>query len=302
MSDFAVSETSDLAGPALDGSADLAVPADLMPAIPTDSDCFTNWKQLGNCPAPEITDSYLGNNCAGTTGVFVAGRYFQSGNKFWTSNGFLPYGPLALPSKLSRDTWNYLTPRLLCITTSNDATYWTGFAMQIRNPDGQVSNSVTVGYKGGTNPALPSSGSLDPFDLNACMDTPMTMTQAQSRFVPPASSASLGTMTISRRTRLCNAVSGCGAYGATTTEATTPVTLQVAGGGSSIELRLGTGNCGPLNPTGGYLTHSCPTTGAAGSYNAHLAGSCVMLWQRQFSAVAGDGSYTETSYGSVIKF
>ena len=79
---------------------DMLPPPDLTPPIPSEADCFTDWKKLGNCPAPQITESYLGNNCAGTTGVFVVGRYFQSGNKFWTTNGFMPYGPYALPSKL----------------------------------------------------------------------------------------------------------------------------------------------------------------------------------------------------------
>lgn len=305
VSDLSVSDSSDLSGSGsgtdLGESQDLAAAPDLKPAIPSDADCFTDWKQLGNCPAPQITESYFGNNCVGTTGVFVAGRYFQSGNKFWTSNGFMPYGPYAMANNLNRDTWNYLSPRLVCITTSNDASVWSGFAMQLRNPDGQLSNSVTVLNKAGLYPALPSSGTTNPFDLNACMDTPMTMTQAQARFVPPASSAALGTVTISRRSRACNAVSGCGSFGAPTTEATLPATLQVTGG-TSIELRLGASSCGTLSASSGVVTNTCPSTGPAGSYSAHLAGNCLMLWQRQFSSVAGDGSYTQTDYGAVIKF
>jgi hypothetical protein len=302
--DLAVSQGSeDLAGTSADlGAApDLRMTPDLAPAIPTDADCFTEWKTLGSCPAPQITDSYLGNNCMGTTGVFVVGRYFQSGNRFWTTNGFMPYGPYAQTSKLNRDTWNWLSPRLMCITTSADAAYWTGFAMQVKNPDGQLSNTVTVGNKLGSFPTLPSSGTTNPFDANACLDPVMTTAQAQARFAPAASTATLGPVTISRRSRPCNSISGCGAWGTTATEATTTAGLQVSGG-TTIRVTLGPSDCGLLGPNGVITTNSCPTTGSAGSYEMHVAGSCLMLWQRRFSAVAGDGSYTQTDYGAVIKY
>jgi hypothetical protein len=271
-----------------------------MPAIPSDADCFTDWKARGNCPAPQITESYLGNNCMGTTGVFVVGRYFQSGNQFWTTNGFMPYGPYALTTKLNRDTWNYLTPRLMCITTSADATYWTGFAMQVKNPDGQTSNSVTVGNKLGLTPTLPSTGTTTPFDWNACMDAPMSYSQGQARITPPASSVTLGSLTIGRRSRPCNAVSGCGSWGATATETTTTAGLQVSGG-TSIHFMLGTTDCGAIG-SGLVTTNSCGTTGAAGSYDAHVSANCMMLGQRRFSTVAGDGSYTETNWSAVIRY
>ncbi|HNO67092.1 MAG TPA: hypothetical protein PKI49_01180 [Pseudomonadota bacterium] len=279
---------------------DMLPPPDLTPPMPSEADCFTDWKKLGNCPAPQITESYLGNNCAGTTGVFVVGRYFQSGNKFWTTNGFMPYGPYALASKLGRDTWNYLTPRIMCITTSNDATYWTGFAMQVKNPDGVTSNSVTVTNKVGTTPALPSTGSTSAFDWNACMDAPMTYTQGQAKIVPPASSATLGPVTISKRTRPCNAVSGCGDWNPTTTETTTTAGLQVVGG-TSIHFMLGTTDCGAIG-SGFVSTNYCSTTGPAGSYDAHVSANCMMLNRRGFSSVAGDGSYTETHWGAVIRY
>ena len=296
-------DNADLAGSNADlgSTPDLRTQPDLAPAIPTDAECFTDWKSLGNCPAPQITESYLGNNCVGTTGVFVVGRYFQSGNQFWTSNGFMPYGPYAQTSKLNRDTWNWLSPRLMCITTNSDATYWSGFAMQVKNPDGQLSNSVTVANKLGVPPTLPSSGTTNPFDANACMDAPMTVAPAQAKFVPPASTATLGAVTISRRSRPCNSVSGCGAWGPITTEASTTAGLQVSGG-TSIHLMLGTSDCGALSSSQQITTNYCPTTGSAGSYDAHLAGSCLMLWQRRFSTVAGDGSYTQTDYGAVIKY
>ena len=47
---------------------------------------------------------------------------------------------------------------------------------------------------------------------------------------------------------------------------------------------------------------SCCLSLAPGSYETHVAGSCMVLWQRKFSTVAGDGSYTQTDYGAVIKY
>jgi hypothetical protein len=294
--------STDLAGPSTDmaRAPDLLPPPDLSPPPPSEADCFTDWKRLGTCPAPQITDSYLGQNCAGTTGVFVVGRNFQSANKFWTDNGFMPYGPDALAPKLGRDTWNYLTPRVMCITTSADSAYWTGFAMQVRNPDGQVSNSVTVTNKLGVTMKLPSTGTTNPFDWNACMDGPMTYAQGQARIMPPASSAMLGPVTIGKRSRACNAVSGCGSFGATTTETTTTASLQVSGG-TSIHFMLGATDCGAIG-SGYIITNNCSTTGAAGTYFAHVSGNCMMLWQRRFSTVAGDGSYTETDWGAVLRY
>ncbi len=301
--DMAVGGDPDLAASAADlamPSPDLSPPPDLAPPIPSEAECFTEWKARGNCPAPQITESYLGNNCAGTTGVFVVGRYFQSGNKFWTTNGFMPYGPYSLDTKLSRDTWNYLTPRVMCITTNNDATYWTGFAIQVRNPDGKTSNSVTVTNKLGLSPALPSTGTTNPFDWNACMDAPMTYAQGQAKIMPPMSSATLGAVTISKRTRPCNAVSGCGSWNPTTTEATTTAGLQVMGG-TAIHFMLGTTSCGAIG-SGFVNTNYCSTTGPAGSYDAHVSANCMMLNRRGFSSVLGDGSYTETQWGAVIRY
>ena len=295
-------EGQDLSG----GGGDLGAGFDLPPgedmtgSMPSDADCFTEWPRLSTCPAPQITEAYLGNNCVGTTGVFVVGRYFQSGNKFWTSNGFMPYGPYALPSRLNRDTWNWLSPRLLCITTSADPASWTGFEMQLKNPDGQVSNAANVINRLGSAVTLPSSGSSNPFDGNACLEAPMTQAQAQARIVAPASAATLGMATISRRSRSCNSVSGCGLWGPVTTETTVSLGLKVSGG-SSINVTLGTADCGAVG-SGLITTNICGTGGTAGSYEAHVAGSCAMLWQRKFSSVGTDGNYTQTEWGAVLKY
>lgn len=292
----------DLAGGPFDMplGQDLQPGEDLTGSMPSDADCFTEWPRLGTCPAPQITEAYLGNNCVGTTGVFVVGRYFQSGNKFWTSNGFMPYGPYALPTRLNRDTWNYLSPRLLCITTSADPGTWTGFEMQLKNPDGQVSNAANVLNRLGSAVVLPSSGSTHPFDANACMDAPMSLSQAQARIVAPASTATLGTVTISRRSRACNSVSGCGAWGPVTVDSTPSLGLKVSGG-SSVNVTLGTADCGAVGMDR-ITTNVCASGGTAGSYEAHVSAGCAMLWQRKFSTVGGDGNYTQTDWGGVIKY
>jgi hypothetical protein len=301
LRDLASGDPLDLSGASSDlaGRVDLQAGEDMAGSMPSDADCFTEWPRLSTCPAPQITEAYLGNNCVGTTGVFVVGRYFQSGNKFWTSNGFMPYGPYALPPRLGRDTWNYLSPRLVCITTSADPGSWTGFEMQLKNPDGQVSNTANVLNRLGSAVTLPSSGSSHPFDANACLDPVMTQAQAQARIIAPASTASLGMVTISRRARACNAVSGCGAWGPTTVEMTASLGLKVSG--SNVNITLGTADCGPVG-SGLITTNICGTGGAAGSFEAHVSSGCAMLWQRKFSTVGGDGNYTQTDWGAVVRY
>lgn len=281
--------------------ADLATASDLAPPTPSDLDCYYNWKTRPGCPAPEITDSYLSQNCVGTTGVFVVGRHFQHGNQYESMNGWMPHGPYALTSKLNRNTWNWLTPRAVCITTSADAAYWTNFEMQLRNPDGQLSNKVTVANRLGGRPALPTSGSSDPFDPNACEDAAMTQAQAVARFPAGASMVVLGDVAIRRRARSCNTLTGCAAWGADAAEATANARLQTTAG--TVHLSLDNKDCGTLASSGGTIpTNSCAATGAAGSYYVHVAPSCLLLWQTVRSSIAGDGSYTQTDYGAVLRF
>lgn len=291
----------DLAAPLdLSRSADLAAPPDLAPPVPSEADCYWGWRSLTGCPAPQITDSYLTQNCSGTTGVFVVGRYFQHGNQYDATNAWMPHGPYAVTSRLNRDTWNWITPRAVCITTSNDATYWTGFDMQLKNPDGQLSNKVTVLNKLAGRPALPSSGSSDAFDTSACLDAGMTMAQAVARFPAGATMVSLGNVTIRRRSRVCNTLTGCPAWGAATTEATVEARLQTSG---TVHFALDGRDCGSLGASDYTLTYnSCAAAGAAGSYSVHVAASCLMLWHTTRSAVAGDNTYTQTDYGGVLRY
>jgi hypothetical protein len=300
-----VGEVEDLAGADLLGAdlsgapSDLAGAADLRAGAPSELDCYYDWRTRMGCPPPELTDSYLAQGCVGTTGVFVVGRYFQHGNQYESMNGWMPHGPYASP-KLNRNTWNWLTPRLACLTTSNDATYWTGFEIQLKNPDGQLSNKVTVQNRIGGRPALPTTGSSDPFDPNACFDPVITMAQALAKFPVAASSTTLGNLTIRRRSRPCNALTGCAGWGPASTEATVAAKLQISG---NVHFALDTTDCGSLGTSDtSIVTNSCTAMGAAQSYNLHISNSCLMLWQTARTAIAGDGSYTQTDYGAVLRY
>jgi hypothetical protein len=286
----------DLRGP----PADLAAAADLLPGTSDELDCYYNWRTRTGCPAPQISESYLSQNCAGTTGVFVVGRYFQHGNQYEADNGWMPHGPYAMTAKLNRNTWNWLTPRMVCITTSADAAYWTGFEMQLKNPDGQTSNKVTVQNRLGGRPPLPSTGSLEPFDPNACYDAGMTMAEAVAKIPVAGSMTTLGMLAIRRRSRPCNKLTGCGAWGPAAPEATVAARLQIAG---NVHFALDSTDCGAVGANDYTLTYNyCTATGGARTYSVHVAASCLMLWQTTRTAIAGDGSYTQTDYGGVLRY
>lgn len=294
-------ENGDMAAGDLGGALlDLAAHADLLPGSPSELDCYYNWKTLSGCPAPQISDSYLSQDCDGTTGVFVIGRYFQHGNQYDSMNGWLPHGPFAMTDRLNRDSWNWITPRMVCITTSGDAGTWTGFDMQLKNPDGQLSNKVTVQNRLGGRPALPSTGSADPFDPNACYDAGMTMAEAVARFPAGKSMTILGNLSIQRRSRPCNTLTGCAAWGAAVAETTVAARLQTAG---TVHFALDTTDCGTLGGSDYTITYNgCTTAGPAGNYNVHVAAACLMLWQTTRSGIGGDGSYTQTDYGAVLRY
>lgn len=57
----------------------------------------------------------------------------------------------------------------------------------------------------------------DPFDPASCIGAPMTRDQAIALFAPGATDIVVGSYVIQKRSRPCNAVTGCGAWGATTT-------------------------------------------------------------------------------------
>jgi hypothetical protein len=285
-------------GVGLDASSDGAVDAAIDgPAVPDGVACFDSWSQLGTCPAPQIDAAYLTQDCDATTGIFVVGRGFQSANMFDVNNGWMPHGPAALTPKLNRDTWNVLTPTFMCITTSADAQYWTGFSMQVRNPDGQLSNTVTVSNQLAGRPPLPSTDSDDPFDPDACLEAGMTQQEAQSHFAQGASTAQIGTVDIVRRDRACNTATGCSAWNATQNVASTDAGLAIAGGGAQIDLTLGGSDCGRLGASDYTLTYN-----SCGAYDVHVAGHCLRLSSTVRSSVASDGSYTQTDSAAVLRF
>jgi hypothetical protein len=279
---------------ARDGSIDGPVDA---ATGPSGVDCFYNAQQLGTCPAPVIAAAFLTQDCDATTGIFVVGTGFQSANQFDVNNGWLPHGPYALTPKLNRDSWNVLTPTFVCITTSADPQYWTGFQMQLRNPDGQLSNAVTVTNQLSGRPPLPTTDSLDPFDPDACLEAGMTQQEALAHFAPAASTASIGSVEIVSHERACNSATGCGAWNATTAVAPAAIGLAIAGTGSQVDLTLGSTDCNRLGASDYTLTYN-----TCGAYALHVAAHCLQLSSTARSAIANDGSYTQTDFGAVLHF
>ena len=284
---------------AVDAARDGSVDAPVDAAVgPSGVDCFYDWSRLGNtCQAPVITAAFLTQDCDATTGIFVVGTGFQSANQFDVNNGWMPHGPAALTPKLNRDTWNVLTPTFVCITTSADPSYWTGFQMQVQNPDGQMSNSVTVTNMLSGRPALPTTDSTNAFDPDACLEAGMTQSEALAHFTQGGSTASIGSVDIVSHTRACNSATGCNAWGATSAVSTTPIGLAIAGGGSQVNLTLGSTDCGRLGASDYTLTYN-----DCAAYTVHVASHCLQVSNTVRSAIAGDGNYTQTDYGAVLRF
>lgn len=70
---------------------------------------------------------------------------------------------------------------------------------------------------GGGGKADDVSRTSDPFDPQSCTGAAMTFEDAVALFEPGATKATIGEYVVQRRARPCNSVTGCGAWGATTT-------------------------------------------------------------------------------------
>lgn len=267
--------------------------------------CFDEWKTLGHCPAPVVTAAYLTDDCEGTTsGVFVVGSGFESSNTYAEGVGVRPNGPSFVGGGATRTAWNVLTPTYACVTTSADPGTWANFPLTLTNPDGRTSNTVTVQNLLGSQPSLPSTGSDDPLDPDACLDAGMTASQAIATFAPGATSSTLGAVSIVSHTRTCNPATGCSAWSATTTVAFgVSAGLATTNQGQTVDFTLGGTDCGQLQLGGviGTLTYddcSLPS----GSYQVHVAAHCLSASQTQYSSVASDGSYTQTDFGALLRY
>ncbi|MFO0578838.1 MAG: hypothetical protein U1A78_32955 [Polyangia bacterium] len=121
---------------------DLTLPPDL--AGPTAAECFERWRMYGGtCPAPVITQAWAATTgCSGgNPGLFIEGMNFQLEMR---NMGIADYGPQCLEGH-DQKHWNELTTTRLCVTMN--ATYalsFPGKRLSVRNPDGKVSNSVTI--------------------------------------------------------------------------------------------------------------------------------------------------------------
>ena len=134
--------TKDGAAISIDGS----VGGDSAISGPTADECLEGWASYdGGCPAPVITDSYVGNGCVGTTGWFVDGANFQLRQH---NTGIADYGPQSFGANGNQMNWNVITTTQLCVTVSAGAKdAWVGHTIYVVNPDGKSSNSVVVGDK-----------------------------------------------------------------------------------------------------------------------------------------------------------
>lgn len=123
--------------------ADSALAVDLTPSGPTADQCLEGWRMYGGaCPAPTITQSYVGNGCVGTAGWFVEGQNFQLEQH---NMGIADYGPQSFGANGNQKHWNIITTTKLCVTVAaafKDT--WVGHTIYVKNPDGKASNSVVV--------------------------------------------------------------------------------------------------------------------------------------------------------------
>jgi len=121
---------------------DLSDPPDLVMG-PTAEQCLEGWRMYpGNCPGPQITESHVGNGCAGTTGWFIEGKNFQLEKH---NMGIADYGPQSIGANGDQKHWNVITTTRLCVTVSAAAkAAWVGHTIYVINPDGKKSNSVVV--------------------------------------------------------------------------------------------------------------------------------------------------------------
>lgn len=147
LADLAAPPERDLAGDVADLRAgpDLAAPPDLT-ALPTAEQCLEGWRNYGGrCPAPTISESYVGRDCVGTTGWFILGSNFQLEQH---NTGIADYGPQSFGANGNQKHWNIITPTKLCVTVAAQfADTWVGKTIYVKNPDGKQSNSVVVTNK-----------------------------------------------------------------------------------------------------------------------------------------------------------
>jgi hypothetical protein len=252
-----------------------------------------------------ITAAFLSDDCDATTGVFVVGHGFESANLYSFTG--LPRGPAPFsnPAHLTGDGWNVLTETYMCTTTSADPSYWSGFTLYVKNPDGQTSNTVTVQNLLGARPPFTDDGGSDPLDPDACLDAGMTQAQALATFAPASTTSTLGSLALYSHTRNCNTATGCAPWAAETLVASgVTAGLAITGSGSTIDFTLGGVDCGVLGGNDYTLTYNDCSLPAAqgGTYQVHVAAHCLWASQTVKTSPATDGSYTQTDYGGRLTY
>jgi len=122
--------------------------------------------------------------------------------------------------------------------------------------------------------AAPSSPSADPFDPASCGGPSMTRAEAVALLAPGTSDAIVGRYVIQKRSRTCSPVTGCGAWGASTTMlgsslGSRSLNMEMRGDlhlkvvGSNVQLELGQGGRGSTSGS------TCSSVGAAQACSAY---------------------------------
>lgn len=262
---------------------------------PSEVQCFYEARALRSCPAPQITAAYLGT-CGETQGLVIVGHFFQSVDRNnYPYSGSATTGPTLSTRDTIRDTWNELTAQRMCATSG---TYpGVGTAIEVRNPDGKLSNSVVVEDRRSNSPPLPTTGSDDPFDLDACSDPVMTSAEALERFDAGADSAALGSFTVVSQSRPCNSITGCAARGAVTQVTTLPLGLGT-NHPSFFNVVLDGRSCNRL-----VRNNTCyPGPVANSDYQVRVGSTCAQIRSIVRTAIQANGNYTRTDYVGLLRY
>jgi len=274
------------------------------PSGPSELDCFWNWRTL-DCPAPVITAAYLSNSCQNTSGVTLVGHYFQ--NKGGQGQTGLALGPVPVGSPLGFGAWNELTPMHVCLTTSATPGDWSGFPVQLQNADGKLSNTVTVENLLPQTIDVPSSSSPesfnDPFDPDTCNQHGMTDDEALAKFAPGTATAQLGTLQMMSRSRTCNAVTGCAAWGPGAADRSLAASLFLSG--VTKKLQLGGADCSAITNRHGTAQLSvCDFSDYIQGPHvyAHVAASCLRAERTVASDPDWSGTFTQTNLVGLLRY
>jgi hypothetical protein len=278
-------------------------------SVPTPAQCLDGWRSL-DCAAPIITNSYVSNGCANTTGWFIDGYNFEHLGPSGPNTA--DYGPQSFGANGNQSAWNVITPNRLCVTVAAGfSSAWVGHTVYVKNPDGKSSNSVVVADRLYLQPmplpidpnTPPQTG--DPFDPASCTGTTMTNDQALSRFTRGAASAMLGTYQAVVRSRRCNTITGCAAYGSSTNASSlgSGVVRINTRNNSGLWIGVGTqGNEESCGVVGGAMSCSGYYLPDYLTYSGVVTDRCFQVAASRSTTPDSTGSYVETQEAILLTY